>query len=92
MMYYTNYKTRQQLEPIDVLNILIYNKNFQTQYNEEKLKELINNSFLITGDNYKIQAPVNSYVKYDKTLKSGKIVKNGDSYEEKIKQRNGSFE
>lgn len=68
-------KNHQGIPFIKVLIHTNYDKNFQTQYNEDKLKELINNSFLITGDNYKIQAPVNSYVKYDKTLRSGKIVK-----------------
>lgn len=48
---------------------------FQTTYNEEQLKQLIDSSVLVVGsDTYQISAPVNSYVKYDSKTKSGKIV------------------
>lgn len=53
-----------------------YENNFKTQYNKEQLKGLIDSSYLIIGnDHYSIQKPVNSYVKYNDKLKSGKIVK-----------------
>lgn len=48
---------------------------FQTSYNVDGLKQLVNSSVLITGnDSYQISAPVNSYVKYDNQMKLGTIV------------------
>lgn len=69
----------QNHQGITFMNILIsthYENNADIQYNEEKVKQLINTSYLITGsDKYKIEAPVNSRVEYDKKKKSGVIVK-----------------
>ena len=42
---------------------------------KEAFKNNLSQSFLITGDNYKITAPVDAHVEYDKTAKSGKVIK-----------------
>ena len=47
-----------------------FDVNFDISYNKEAFKNNLSQSFLITGDNYKITAPVDAHVEYDKTAKS----------------------
>lgn len=49
--------------------------DFNVSYNQNSLKNNLSNCLLITGDNYKINAPKNAYVSYDKKTKTGKINK-----------------
>ena len=52
-----------------------FDVNFDVSYNKEDFKNNLSQSFLITGDNYTITAPVDAHVEYDKVAKSGKIIK-----------------
>ena len=52
-----------------------FDVNFDVSYNKEAFKNNLSQSFLITGDNYTITAPVDAHVEYDKAAKSGKIIK-----------------
>lgn len=48
---------------------------FETSYNAEQLKTLVDSSKLMTGsDSYQVSAPVNAYVEFDSETKSGKVV------------------
>ena len=41
-----------------------FDVNFDISYNKEAFKNNLSQSFLITGDNYKITAPVDAHVEY----------------------------
>ena len=43
-----------------------FDVNFDVSYNKEAFKNNLSQSFLITGDNYTITAPVDAHVEYDK--------------------------
>lgn len=68
-------KAHQGISFYKVLTNNDYEHVFETSYDQQQLKSIVDASILIAGsDDYQISSPVNAYVEYDSESKSGKVV------------------